>query len=204
MNRGKVIRILPGGLLFFCMLLISYRTFAQENQVAAELSFVRGRIFINSPGKEPYEARAGLHLLPLPTSLITMLDGQCFFKIDGAELRMKQETILALTGRPHYELRQGMAGFKTATGTVRLTTAHLAAEFANAVVVVKTNPVLTRLCVVKGTVLVTQGRQSATVSAGSEIAAAPQRLSRIYRQSDELRFTWYWVEPEKEPALRND
>ena len=177
---------------------------AQPEMLELTMSFARGRAFINSPEKEPYEARAGQHLLPGMTSLVTLADGQCFFTAGDSETRLKQETILALTGNRQYELRQGLVGFKTASDTIKLTTAHCAAEFSNAIVVVKSNPVLTRLCVVKGSVLVIQGRQSAIVPAGQEIAAAPQRLSKVYRHSDELRFTWYWVEPDKEPALQND
>ncbi|KAF1083634.1 MAG: hypothetical protein GQF41_0412 [Candidatus Rifleibacterium amylolyticum] len=177
---------------------------SQSEMLEVELAFVRGRSFINSPEKEPYEVKAGQHLLPSSTSLITFVDGQCFLKVGESEIRLKQETILALSGKHKYELRQGLAGFKTGSDTIMLTTAHLAAEFADAVVVVKANPVMTRLCVVKGVVTVIQGRQSATVPAGQEIAAAPQRLSKLYRHSDELRFTWYWVDPSKEPALQKD
>lgn len=183
---------------------MSLPAFSQSEMLEVEFAFVRGRAFINSSDKEPYELRAGQHRLPPSTSLITLFDGQCFLNAGENEIRLKQETILALPDRQKYELRQGLAGFKTGSDTIMLTTAHLAAEFADAVVVVKANPILTRLCVVKGVVTVIQGRQSATVPAGQEIAAAPQRLSKLYRHSDELRFTWYWVDPAREPALQKD
>lgn len=192
------------GVVLLLAIFLPLQAFSQSNSPGVQLAFVDGRVFINSPDKEPYEATAGQHLLPFSTSLITFVDGQCFFNAGETEVRLKQETILALTDRPGYELRQGLAGFKTGSDTVTLTTAHLTAQFANAVLVVKTNPVMTRLCVVKGSALVRQGRQSATVAAGHEIAAAPQRLSQEYRHSDELRFTWYWVDPVREPALQKD
>ncbi|PKL46364.1 MAG: hypothetical protein CVV42_16750 [Candidatus Riflebacteria bacterium HGW-Riflebacteria-2] len=192
------------GLAWLFALLVPLPVLSQTEMPALAMDFVRGRVFFNSPDNEPYEARVGQHLISSSTSLITLVDGQCFFTAGEGETRLKQETILALTGRQQYELRQGLAGFKTASAAMLLTTAHCAAEFSNAIVVVKANPVLTRLCVVKGSVLVKQGRQSATVPAGHEIAAAPQRLSKIYRHSDELRFTWYWVDAAKEPALQKD
>ncbi|HAE39335.1 MAG TPA: hypothetical protein DCG57_11950 [Candidatus Riflebacteria bacterium] len=170
--------------------------------IELDMSFMRGRVFIKSPDKEPFEAHAGQYRLPLLTSVVSLADGQCFMQLPVAELRTKQETILAILGDKQFELRQGLAGFRIGSDTVKISTAHLGLEVADALIVIKANPVLTRLCVIKGKAVVEQGKSKTTVLAGQEIAAAPQRLSQVYKQSDELRFTWYWVSADKEPALQ--
>lgn len=198
---------MPKPLLKFLLLILLLLTsathiFAQIEDIEFDMSFVRGRVFIKSPDKEPFESHLGQYQVPSSTSIISLADGQCFMREGDSELRTKQETILTFLDEKKYELRQGLAGFKIGSATIRLTTAHLSLEISDAVVVIKTNPVLTRVCVVKGRAVVTQGKSTTTVPAGQEIAAAPQRLSSVYKQSDELRFTWYWVSADKEPALQ--
>lgn len=174
------------------------------SDMTVNLNFVRGRVFFNSANREPYEAREGEHRLATATSLVSLGDGEVFLTSHLVETRLKQETILAIVDDEHYELRQGLAGFKVASAPFFISTAHLVVKCHDAVIVIKSNPAMTRVCVVKGRISVIQGRQMTDVSAGQEIAAAPQRLSKTYKQSDELRFTWYWVEPSREPALLID
>lgn len=190
-------------LIFLLLLLPLNQAVCATEMLELNLGFACGRLFFNSPDEEPFAAKTGQYRVPDLTSIITLDDGQCFIKFGNFEVRLKQETILAITDRHSLELRRGLAGFKADSELLKLKTAHLALEFSNALVVVKANPVMTRVCVVKGSAVVTQGRQLLNLKAGQEIAAAPQRLSKTYQQSDELRFTWYWVEPEKEPALQN-
>lgn len=177
-------------------------TLASETAIDFDMTFVRGRVFRKSPDSEPFDSKPGQYRVAGSTSIITLVDGQCFMLVNESELRLKQETILSLSSTHSYELRQGLAGFKTGSETVLLNTPHLKVALADAIVVVKTNPVLTRVCVIKGQVSVAQGKSTVVVKAGQEIAAAPQRLSRLYQHSDELRFTWYWVSADKEPALQ--
>lgn len=189
-------------LLTQLLLTSATQIFAQIDNIEFDMSFVRGRVFIKSPDKEPFESHPGQYQVPSSTSIISLADGQCFMQEGDSELRTKQETILTLLDEKKYELRQGLAGCRIGSATIRLTTAHLGLELSDAIIVIKTNPVLTRVCVVKGHAVVTQGKSTTVVPAGYEIAAAPQRLSSVYKQSDELRFTWYWVSAEKEPALQ--
>ena len=194
--------ILKFMLLIMVLLASASTLFAQAENIEFDMRFVRGRVFIKSPDKEPFESHLGQYQVPSSTSIISLADGQCFIQEGDSELRTKQETVLTLLDEQKYELRQGLAGCRIGSATIRLTTAHLSLELSDAIVVIKTNPVLTRVCVVKGRAAATQGKSTIVVPAGHEIAAAPQRLSSVYKQSDELRFTWYWVSAEKEPALQ--
>ncbi|MBU1107909.1 MAG: hypothetical protein KKB51_14645 [Candidatus Riflebacteria bacterium] len=191
----------PATLVFFLLAATSMIA-AQTAVVDFDMTFVRGRVFRKSPDTEPFDSKPGQYRVPFSTSIITFVDGQCFMQVSGSELRLKQETILSLSALHSFELRQGLAGFKAGSEKLLLNTAHLKVELVDAIVVVKTNPALTRVCVVKGQVTVAQGKSIAVVKAGEEIAAAPQRFSQVYKQSDELRFTWYWVSADKEPALQ--
>lgn len=72
------------------------------------------------------------------------------------------------------------------------------------VMVIKSNSVMTRVCMIKGNAVLRLASAAETIlPEGHEIAASTGRLSKPYKMSDELRYTWYWVEPEKEPALQN-
>jgi len=201
-HTGKVAASIKLLVLLLFLLTTTATMALSSTNIHFDLVFACGRIFRKSPDNEPFNSDPGQYLVPCQTSIITLADGQCFLQINEAELRLKQETILSLIATHSFELRQGLAGFKAGSEKLMLNTAHLKVEFADAIVVIKTNSALTRVCVVKGKVAVMQGKLITDLIAGQEIAAAPQRLSKAYKQSDELRFSWYWVSADKEPAFQ--
>lgn len=191
--------------LIVLLVLLTAVAFAENNQLNLVSTLVRGKVYHKSDIAPVYQLTVGQNVIPSGTVILSYLDGQCFFQRDKTlDLRLKEDSNLAFVASSSFELRKGIMGVKIASYPVLVTTPHLKIELADALVVIKVNPVLTRVCVIRGKAVVWQGksRDKIVVSVNNEIAAAPGRLSKLYPRSDELRFTWYWVEPEKEPGLQ--
>ncbi|NCB37160.1 MAG: hypothetical protein EOM80_00190 [Erysipelotrichia bacterium] len=168
-------------------------------------SLVKGRVYYKTAKTNIYQISRGQIVADYGDSLLTFTDGQCFFYLeDSTEFRLKEESIFAFVSSDTFELRKGTFGIKLASHPVLLRTPHLFVELDNALAVIKVNPVLTRLCIVRGSASVyhIHDKTRVTVPENTEIAAAPGRLSKIYPRTDELRFAWYWVAPDKEPSLQ--
>lgn len=192
--------------LLAILLLILSGTVAYAESLAPEfeVTMVRGRVFRKEADDQPFALEPGGYKISSATSLLTFVDGQCYLQMGkNLELRMKEEAILALSDHNDLMVRKGLVGFRSVAAPIQIKTLHLNVEFADGLLVIKSNSILTRVCLIKGTARVRQGNAAAVeLKEGQEIAAAPGKLSQPYERSDELRFTWYWVTPDKEPALQ--
>lgn len=169
-----------------------------------KINTVIGRVFIKKTDQEPFSVCPGNVQIASETSIITFLDGQCYFvPLEKVEFRMREESILAVYPTGGYEIRKGTIGCSSDQITVPIDTPHIRFKLHHGVVVVKTNSVLTRVALIKGKMEIEHQRSAAVeLSPGHEIAAGLGTLSSAYKISDDLRFAWYWVDPSKEPSLQ--
>ncbi|HNS08501.1 MAG TPA: hypothetical protein PKN29_02315 [Candidatus Ozemobacteraceae bacterium] len=138
-------------------------------------------------------------------SVLTFADGIAVISVaEHTELRMREDSTMAFPASNSYELRKGMIGIKHSGPISQLATPHVMTDFTETLAVIKCTPVLTRICVIKGSMNVWQGRnlEKITLRAGQEIAAGQGRLSQPYPFTDDLRYAWYWTDPDKEPSLQ--
>lgn len=165
---------------------------------------VRGRVYYKNRDEQPFSLTSGEYQFATGTSLLTFIDGQCYVMINkNLEMRMKEEAIAAFPDPGNIALRKGLIGFKSDNEKIIIDAVHLKVELDDGLCVIKSNPVLTRVCLIKGTARIKQGKMIATeLKPGFEIAASVGNLSKPYKYSDELRYTWYWLAPEKEPSLQ--
>lgn len=187
------------------LVLLATLAYADNNDLNLVSTMVRGKVFQKIDSAQLFQLQTGKYALPTGTVVLTYFDGQCFLeKAKNFELRLKEDSSMCFISSSSFELRKGTMGIKNASYPIAINTPHLNIEFDDAMVVIKVNPVLTRVCVIRGKAEVWQGksRDKISVSVNQEIAAAPGRVSKPYPRSDELRFTWYWVEPAKEPGLQ--
>lgn len=192
--------------LLAILLMILSGTVAYAQSLAAdfEVTMVRGRVFRKETDDQPFSLEPGIYQIGSATSLLTFVDGQCYLQLGKKlELRMKEEAIVAFSDHGDLMVRKGLVGFRSDATPAQIKTLHLNVELEDGLLVIKSNSILTRVCLIKGRARVRQGNAPAVeLKEGQEIAAAPGRLSQPYDRSDELRFTWYWVTPDKEPALQ--
>lgn len=193
-----------------CTLIFCFKTaaFAKEPiKQKAILCFSMGKIYLTQSinGAESHTLQKGEILPDNYASLCTDSDSQAFFEMNnGLELRLKEKTKIDILNKNKYLLQTGTAGFKLKAPKDKryVKTAFLSAILARGIFVVKTNPCLTRLCVVKGSasIRLNGSKKLVEINAGQEIAAAPNQLSVPYKYTDDLRYAWYWAAPEKEPS----
>ncbi|MFZ5950205.1 MAG: hypothetical protein ACOYXC_05850 [Candidatus Rifleibacteriota bacterium] len=175
---------------------------------AAELKadFCRGRVYYKQSGGQPFELNQGKIGLDKDISILTFVDGQCFISNgDACEFRLKEDSLLFFQDPGHSEVRKGLVGIRADGGSsIQIRTPHSFFQLEKGTVVIKVFSVMTRICVVQGAILLKNPDcdQQAEISAGQEIAAGNGMYSKRYQYTDELRYTWYWVEAIKEPGLK--
>ena len=170
-----------------------------------DFSFLRGRVFLKSGPENLYALTSGKTGVVNGASVLTFADSVAIISVaEHTEFRLREDSTLAFPASNSYELRKGMTGINHSGPLSLLTTPHVVADFTETLAVVKCTPVMTRICVIKGSVNFWQGRnlEKINVKAGQEIAAGQGRLSQPYPFTDDLRYAWYWTAPEKEPSLQ--
>lgn len=178
--------------------------YASEAGINISTTMLRGKVFQRGLNSQPYLLNLGGISLASGAAILTSSDGQCFMQPGkDLELRLKEDTNMAFVSSSSLELRKGILGVRVATFSAAISTPHLEIILHPGLFVVKVNPVMTRICVIKGTAEVWRRRslERKVLIANQELAAATGTVSKVYPRTDELRFTWYWVEPEKEPGL---
>jgi hypothetical protein len=171
-----------------------------------DAQFVRGRAYYKNEGSTPFTLKTGKIDFSSRLTIMTFFDGQCFLDSSAnSQFRLKEDSLVFFETSENCEVRKGLVGIAVENDRpLKINTPHLAMEAQNATFVVKCCPVITRLCVLKGSVVLINPRfnQKTTIKAGKEIAAGSGMYSKLYDFSDELRYAWYWVEPLREPSLR--
>ena len=202
-NRAKLFTFLSVLLLLtFCS---SAPAQPSSEKLSLDFFLLRGRVFLKSGSDSLYSLNVGKNEISGGASVLTFADGIVFISVaEGTEFRMREDSTLAFPASSSYELRKGLTGIKHSGATALLATPHVMTDFTDALAVIKCTPVLTRICVIKGSINVWQGRnlEKIAVKAGREIAAGQGRLSQPYPFTDDLRYAWYWTAPEKEPSLQ--
>ena len=197
-------------LRFFIALLLLACSSVFAAQSAADrpvlnFSFLRGRVFLKSGSESLYALTIGKTGIVNGASVLTFADGIAVISVaEHTELRMREDSTMAFPASNSYELRKGMIGIKHSGPISQLATPHVMTDFTETLAVIKCTPILTRICVIKGSMNVWQGRnlEKITLRAGQEIAAGQGRLSQPYPFTDDLRYAWYWTDPDKEPSLQ--
>ena len=139
----------------------------------------------------------------------TEKDGQLFLqKSDDFELRLKQNTVVTLSKNPlaltdELLLKKGLIGVKVLSDTLLIKTDFADLRLRNATVTVRVTDHLVRVCVIEGTAIFIKGTNFIPVEAGNEIAASKDKLSKIYKYLDDLRYVWYWKPFDEEPSLKD-
>ncbi len=196
---------MPRAFFLILLFLSLFNPLVAETGINMEVGVLRGQVFHKTAGDHLYSLLPGNNLLATGAEVITSGDGLVFLKPDQeTEFRLREDTALAVSGAASFELRKGIAGISAASSTVTLVTPHARMTLSACLAVVKVNPQLTRICVVRGKVLVSRGNSLEEISlpSGFELAAATGRISQPYPYTEELRYTWYWTTPEKEPSLQ--
>lgn len=195
--------------LLIAALLLAFSSAVSAQPAAGKLtldfSLLRGRVFLKSGAENLYALTMGKTEVLCGASILTFGDGIAIISAaEHTEFRMREDSTLAFPASNSYELRKGMTGINHSGNLSLLATPHVMTDFTEALAVVKCTPILTRICVIKGSMNVWQGRnlEKITVRAGQEIAAGQGRLSQPYPFTDDLRYAWYWTAPEKEPSLQ--
>ncbi len=136
-------------------------------------------------------------------------NGQLYvLKKDDCELRLKQNSIVSVSKNPlaltdELEIKTGIVGLLVASDTLYIKTPYADMRLRNAKVTIRVTKHLVRLCVIEGTAIFIKNSNFIPVSAGNEIAASKDKLSKIYKSLDDLRYAWYWKKAEEEPSLSN-
>jgi len=194
-------------LLVSLLLAFSSAASAQSpvDKLSLDFSFLRGKVFLKSGSENLYALTMGKTGIIGGASVLTFGDGIAIVSAaEHTEFRMREDSTMAFPASNSYELRKGITGIKHAGPPALLATPHVMTDFTETLAVVKCTPILTRICVIKGSMNVWQGRnlEKISVKAGQEIAAGQGRLSQPYPFTDDLRYAWYWTDPEKEPSLQ--
>ena len=136
--------------------------------------------------------------------ILTFLDGQVICDYDKkVNIRLKQDSAFESHQDKCFSVNKGTVGFWTKGIDISVSTPKVNVKvYDNSIVVVKETSVLTRICVVKGKALVVKGDKQIIVNQNQEIAASKNYLSKKYKRTAELRFTWYWTSPSKEPCFQ--
>lgn len=135
--------------------------------------------------------------------IMTSSDGQVVCNYNNlGQVRLKEDSNVKTSFPNCFNVTKGIVGFNThALSKLALITSHMEVKvYENSIIIVKVNPIITRICVVKGKALVVKNNKIILVNSGCEIAASKKQLSKIYKHTNELRYTWYWTEPDKEPS----
>jgi hypothetical protein len=189
----------------FCLCLSSL-TAADKRLINVEM--VTGRAYWKTAQKSPYILKPGKLSYAAGLTILTIFDGQCFFSLGPEmEVRMKQDSLVVLRNN-FIEIRKGTVGIAYASQEQNLSvfSPHADFEIASGTVVIKSNPALSRISIIKGSAYVVNKRQKdkLLLTAGEELAAGSGMYSKIYKQTAELRYSWYWVDPSKEPSLQSE
>jgi hypothetical protein len=193
MRSGRILTFL----LF--LLVIALKVHGAEILVSMKV----GRVFYKEADGQPLALQPGKCSVGSDSSILTFIDGQVFIEAArDTDLRMREESILGIHSADDFSLRKGLAGFRTKNRAIRVRTVHGDISMTDGMLVLKSNPVLTRFCLIKGKAVISYGKRQFELAEGFEIAASAEKISRPYKESDELRYAWYWVAPEKEPALQ--
>ena len=189
-------------LIMICFALLHVQVCAE--QIEIDISHVSGRAYFNHDSHEPFEINPGRYNKINHSRILTMQNGLLFMKLKPEiDLRMKEDTVLSLDSHELLHLRKGVAGVSAQVG-VMISTPHAHITFSDATVVIKVNPVLSRICVIKGSAIVTHDHNPESIELvdEQEVAVAGIEISSVYLRTDELRYAWYWVEPDKEPSMQ--
>jgi hypothetical protein len=168
------------------------------------VDLVKGNAFWKYQHTAPFEIRPGKIQFKKGLTILTLFDGHCFVSDSAKELRLKENSLLFFKGNDWVETRKGIVGIKNDSGNLKITTPHAYLELRNGTVVIKTTPILTRISVIKGEILLfnKEADNKVAISKGKEVAAGGGMFSKIYKQTNELRYGWYWVHPSREPSLQ--
>lgn len=195
--------------VFALILLAVFVAFELNAQTVAksflDIGFVKGKAFWKHPENSPFELNQGQLAFQPGMTVLTFFNGQCFFEVDDEiEVRMKEDSLVAIYQKNSLEVRKGLVGFRGSGKKLGISTPHASLLLETGTIVIKTNPVLTRITVVKGSVLLVDRNHAGRVriDAGKEVAVGGGKYSKFYAQTAELRYAWYWVEPSKEPSLQ--
>ena len=194
MRNVRLILILLG---FFSFVVTAVQ--AGEKLLA---DFVRGRVYFKAVSM--FELKPGEFDLEAEASILTFFDGQCFLKNnENSQFRMKEDSMIRFLDADRLEIRKGTVGVKSLEKEVSVIFGNFELKVKGATVVVKATPVLTRVCVVNGRALIRRkgSNEETVILSGKEVAFATGKVSKMYPFTDELRYTWYWVDAVKEPAL---
>lgn len=191
-------------ILLFSLLLVCLP--AKIMAADLDVDFVRGRVFYKTEGESPFSLKTGKLPWREGLTLLSFFDGQCFVKnIESAEIRLKEDSLVFFKKVNICEIRKGLVGIKaTGAQTVEVSTPHAVLEMDKGTLVIKTCPILTRICVIDGAVMLKNPKygQKTLIKAGHEVAAGSGMYSKLYRFTDELRYSWYWVAADQEPSLK--
>lgn len=186
-------------------LLLAVSGNCQDLEIKLDVPLLRGQVYQKAAGDHLFSISAGSIELKPGSTILTGVDGVVFLNIGPkTELRLREEAAVAVNSSASFEIRKGTAGIFAGFSPVEVTTPHLRITLKNTLVVIKVNPMITRVCALKGQVLVWQGRNTEKLmfNSGHEIAAAQGQISKVYPSTDDLRYTWYWNSPDKEPSLQ--
>lgn len=190
--------------LLFILGLFSFAAQAETDSSFLVIDYVKGKAFWKYNHSSPFEIKPGKIHFKKGLTLLTIFDGHCFVSDQAKEMRLKENSLLFFKKKDLVEVRKGIIGLKNDSGNLKIKTPHAYLELHKGTIVIKTTPILTRISVVKGEVLLFNKKRNSKVaiSRGEEVAAGSGMFSKIYKQTNELRYSWYWVEPSREPSLR--
>jgi len=177
---------------------------ANKPTVELKATYIQGRVFMQNEEGGPFTLKPGTYKGSKSAGILTFNHGQAVCSLgENEELRLKEETLVTIKASDSFVVRKGTAGFRLKNGKV--VTRHLKVLLSDATIVVKVNPIITRICVIKGTAKVQKAlNDEIELKKGFEVAASILKLSKAYKRTAELRFTWYWTVPEKEPSFQLD
>lgn len=195
--------------LCFLLLIASLigNQFCNAAEKTVNAKFVRGKVYWKFFQKPPFELKPGRIGLTSDLTILSFFDGQCFLDLpEGAEVRLKEDSVVVAHYDGAIEVRKGIVGIQAKKLPVNVTTLHAKLRIEDGTVVIKSNSIMTRISVVKGGVyLINEAqRDRVLISAGKEVAVSGGMYSKIYDQTAELRYTWYWLDASKEPGLKSE
>lgn len=182
---------------------------SQSNHASTEINYLNvvyssGSVKLLKNLSGPFQIDTHKYYIPDESRIITQSDGELIAnKEDWLQIRLKPETSVLLSNISSAYIDRGTAGIRVSNNDYSLSSSHLQIKSIDGIIVVKVNPILTRVCIIRGTAVVKHQKtgKSKTLKADMEIAASQLYLSDKYHRTDEMRFVWYWVSPDKEPAF---